>query len=100
MRSWESTESIKKTHGVKQENVPTISEAPVYKGCSSSSSVILHVALRSASCGEVRGAQRLGLCLAQGVILEPRDRVPRRAPSVEPAPPSACVSASLRVCVS
>ena len=31
---------------------------------------------------------------AQGVILETRDPVPRRAPCMEPASPSACVSAS------
>ena len=35
---------------------------------------------------------------ARGVILAIRDQVPRRAPSMEPASPSACVSASL--CVS
>ena len=33
--------------------------------------------------------------LAQGGILEPRDRVLHRAPCMEPASPSACVSASL-----
>ena len=38
--------------------------------------------------------------LAQGVILETWDRVPRRAPCMEPASPSACVSASLPLCVS
>ena len=32
---------------------------------------------------------------AQGMILETRDRVPRRAPCMEPASPSTCVSASL-----
>ena len=32
---------------------------------------------------------------AQGVILETRDRVPRRASCVEPASPSACVSLSV-----
>ena len=32
---------------------------------------------------------------AQGVILETGDRVPRQAPSMEPASPSPCVSASL-----
>ena len=37
----------------------------------------------------------LGLPSAQGVILESRDRVPRRAPCMEPASPSACVCASL-----
>ena len=37
----------------------------------------------------------LVLPAAQGVILETRDRVPRQAPHMEPASPSACVSASL-----
>ena len=37
---------------------------------------------------------------AQGVILEILDPVPRRAPCMEPASPSACVSASLSLCVS
>ena len=32
---------------------------------------------------------------ARGVILETRYRVPRQAPCMEPASPSACVSASL-----
>ena len=35
--------------------------------------------------------------LPQIVILESQDQVPRRAPSMEPASPSACVSASLSV---
>ena len=42
----------------------------------------------------------LALPSAQGEILETRDRVPRRAPCMEPASPSACVSASLSVCLS
>ena len=37
---------------------------------------------------------------AQGLVLETWDRVPRRAPCMEPASPSACVSASLSVCLS
>ena len=36
---------------------------------------------------------------ACGVILETRDQVPHGAPSMEPASPSPCVSASLSVCV-
>ena len=32
------------------------------------------------------------LPLAQGMILEPRDRVPHRAPGMEPASPSLCLS--------
>ena len=37
---------------------------------------------------------------AQGVILESRDRVPGQDPFMEPAYPSAYVSASLSLCVS
>ena len=37
---------------------------------------------------------------AQGVILESQDRVLHKAPCMEPASPSACVSASLSICVS
>ena len=37
---------------------------------------------------------------AQGVILETRDQVPRQAPCMEPASPSACVSASLSLSLS
>ena len=42
------------------------------------------------------------LPLARGAILETRDRIPRRAPSLcmEPASPSASVSASLSVSLS
>ena len=40
------------------------------------------------------------LPLAQGVIPESRDQVPRRDPRREPASPSARVSASLSLCVS
>ena len=36
---------------------------------------------------------------AQGVILETQDLVPRWAPCMEPASPSACVPASLSLCV-
>ena len=38
--------------------------------------------------------------LAQGVILETRDRVPHQPPCMEPASPSACVSASLSLSLS
>ena len=40
------------------------------------------------------------LPLAQGVILEFWDRVPRQAPCMEPASPSACVPGPLSFCVS
>ena len=39
----------------------------------------------------------LALPSAQGIILESWDRVPHQGPCMEPAPPSACVSASLSV---
>ena len=45
--------------------------------------------------GSLRGSGAEHLPLAQGVTLETRDPVPRRAPCMEPASPSACVSASL-----
>ena len=37
---------------------------------------------------------------AEGLVLETQDRVPRRAPCMEPASPSACVSASLSLFLS
>ena len=37
---------------------------------------------------------------AQGMILESQDRVPYRAPGMEPASLSACVSVSPSLCVS
>ena len=57
------------------------------------------------NCPKVEAGQpqwRSGLAppAARGVILETRDRVPRQAPCMEPASPSACVSASLSLSVS
>ena len=49
--------------------------------------------------GQPRWCSGLVLPAAWGVILETRDAVPRRAPCMEPASPSACASASLSVCV-
>ena len=40
------------------------------------------------------------LPLAQGMILEFRDQVPHQAPCMEPASPSACVSAPLSLSLS
>ena len=60
--------------------------------------------LKSRNGGVPQGRNRAGQprwlsCLApppvQGVILETRDQVSHRAPCMEPAPPSTCVSASL-----
>ena len=50
--------------------------------------------------GRLGGSGVERLPSAQGVILETRDRVPHQAPCMEPASPSACVSASLSLCVS
>ena len=50
--------------------------------------------------GSLGGAAVWHLPLAQGAILETWDRIPRRAPSMEPVSPSACVSASLSLPVS
>ena len=41
------------------------------------------------------GSEVWRLPSAQGMILESQDRVPYQAPCMEPASPSACVSASL-----
>ena len=49
--------------------------------------------------GHLSGSVVERLPLTRGVTLGSRDRVPRRAPSVEPASPSACVSASLSLYV-
>ena len=45
--------------------------------------------------GQPRWLSGLAPPSAQGLILETQDRVPRRAPCVEPASPSACVSHEL-----
>ena len=50
--------------------------------------------------GSLVGSAFWRLSSAQGVILETQDRVPCRAPCMEPASPSACVSASPTLCVS
>ena len=47
--------------------------------------------------GHLGGLAVEHLPLAQGGILEFRDRVPHQAPDMEPASPSSCVSASLSV---
>ena len=47
--------------------------------------------------GRLGGSVVEHLPLAQGMILESQDRVPHRASCMEPASPSACVSASLSV---
>ena len=52
------------------------------------------------SWGSLGGSVVWRLPLAQGAILESRDRVPRRAPGVEAASPSSCVSASLSLSMS
>ena len=49
--------------------------------------------------GSLGGAAVWRLPLARGAILETRDRIPRRASFMGPASPSACISASVCVCV-
>ena len=52
------------------------------------------------STGQPGWLSSLVLSSAQGMILETWVRVPRRAPSMEPASPSFCVSASLSLFLS
>ena len=52
---------------------------------------------KGVSWGQPRWLSSLAPPSAQGVILETQDQVPRWAPCMEPASPSACVSASLSV---
>ena len=53
--------------------------------------------IRVWSLGQPQGLSGLAPPSAQGLILGTGDRVPRRAPCMEPASPSAWISASLRV---
>ena len=62
--------------------------------------------LEMTNTGSLGGAAVWRLPLAQGMILArimilplTQDRVPRRAPGMEPASPSSCVSASLSLYV-
>ena len=50
--------------------------------------------------GSLGGSVVSHLPLAQGAILESQDRGPRRAPGIETASPSACVSTSLSLSLS
>ena len=56
--------------------------------------------LKSKMKGHLGGSAFQCLPWAWGVILESLDRVPHRAPCMEPASPSACVSASLPLSLS
>ena len=57
--------------------------------------IILYILNICSYGGSLGGSAVSRLPLAQGAILESRDRVPHQAPCMEPASPSACVSASL-----
>ena len=59
--------------------------------------MFLILTLNSEAMGCLGGSVVEHLPLAQGVISESWDRVPRGASCMEPASPSACVSASLSV---
>ena len=50
--------------------------------------------------GRLGGSVVERLPLAQGVILESQDQVRHQASCMEPASPSACISASLSMCLS
>ena len=55
----------------------------------------MHHSSRCEGRGSLGGSAVWRLPSAQGVILESQDQVPHRAPCMEPASRSACVSASL-----
>ena len=59
--------------------------------------VILALFIENSIRGQLEWHSGLALPSAQGLILETWDRVPRRTPCMEPASPSAWVSASLSV---
>ena len=55
---------------------------------------VLEVYSKTETWGSLGNSVVWRLPLAQGAILESRDQVPRQAPCMEPASPSACVSTS------
>ena len=57
--------------------------------------IFQYASLKNIHVGRLGGSAVERLPSAQGVILESQDRVPHQAPCMEPASPSACVSASL-----
>ena len=59
-----------------------------------------HFSLNRSAAGQPWWHGGLAPPAAQGMILESRDRFPRQALCMEPASPSACVSASLSLCIS
>ena len=59
--------------------------------------IALDANVTTAASGRLGGSAVWCLPLAQGVILESRDQVKHRAPCMEPASASACVSPSLPV---
>ena len=61
---------------------------------------MIELGAQKAEWGQPWGPSGLAPPAAQDVTLETLDRVPRQAPCMEPASPSARVSASLSLCVS
>ena len=59
--------------------------------------LFLKIKLKKLSEGSTGGAQRFGAAFSPGRDHGDRDQFLRRAPWMEPASPSACVSASLSV---
>ena len=62
--------------------------------------MICNIDIIMACCGQLGWLSGLALPSAQGVTMGTRDRVPRPAPCMRPASPSARVSPSLCVCMS
>ena len=75
-------------------NILYISVKSIYSSVAFKAPVSLVIFwLEDASLGQPGWLSGLAPPLAQGLILETPDQVPRQAPHVEPASPSACVSA-------
>ena len=80
------------------KHIPTKGSFPKVHSAISKNLKILHSCRNLPLLGHLGGSAIECLPLAEGMILEFWDRVPCRAPYMEPASPYACVSASL--CVS
>ena len=80
-----------------EDSISPSSSTPSLPGVLSFSQI--NKSLKERERGQPGWLSGLALPLAWGMILGTRDRVPRRAPSMESASPSACVSASLSLSV-
>ena len=80
--------------------INSVVETPVSTGRNDNHTATTINAYRRESGGQPGWLSGLVSPSAQGMILETQDQVPRRAPCMEPASPSARVSASLSLCFS